>query len=603
MSGIAGIIHFDGKPFEPGLIEKMTSAMAHRGPDGINHWVKGSVALGQCMLRVSDELEDENQPCTLDGQIWITADARIDSRDELIGTLRASGHHVRRDAADVELILHAYGVFGEAFLERVIGDFAFALWDSRSAKLICARDHFGVRPFFYAKTDHVFLFASDIDALLKYPTISADLDEEAIGDFLLFCNYQNPELSIYRNIRRLPAAHCIRLTPDRFCLQQYWTLPLHNEIRYRKDSEYIDQFQEVFSEAVNDRLRTNQVAVELSGGMDCTSIAAIAKTTGHSVTAHTITCNGLLPDDQEGHYASMVASYLDIPIFFRAIENYALFDRYDNPQLKTSEPFPNPDLSVHYDHLRQVMKNGARVLLSGQGGDALYSKSSTYYARLLRNGHIIRLLTELYRYVRRTGSLSGSGLRSATLGRLVKQVPWQPAFPDWIDKEFARRAYLKDRWELGWKTIHNSNDIYYQLCAPWVSNTFENYEALKIPLIAQHPFFDVRLAVFMMSLPDYIKTNKYIMRESMRGKLPDLVRTRPKTGLAGDHFRERFSESWVQISVELKLTKARNGYVDTGRYSKAFKSYLNGYGTESTWFSYYMITPIALNNWLLQHSI
>ena len=156
MSGIAGIIHMDGKPIEPGLIEKMTGAMAHRGPDGIHHWVKGSVALGQCLLNDSAGSLDAAQPLTRDGLVWIVADARIDARQALLSDLRLAGRRLVDAATDVELILEAYAVFGDAFLHHLLGDFAFAIWDSRHAKLICARDHFGVRPLFYAKTNKSF---------------------------------------------------------------------------------------------------------------------------------------------------------------------------------------------------------------------------------------------------------------------------------------------------------------------------------------------------------------------------------------------------------------------------------------------------------------
>ena len=372
MSCIAGIINFDGAPVDRELLERMTEAMSSRAPDETNIWVSNNVGFGHAMLRISPESKHEHQPFTLDGQVWITADARIDGRLELIAKLRSAGFEVRQDAPDVELILHAYSAFGESFLDHLIGDFAFALWDGRSKKLICARDHFGVRPFFYVITDKVFLFASDLGALLHHPSVSRELDVAAIGDFLLFGSRQDPEASTYHDIRRLKAASRIRLNQEGACFKQYWGLPLHHEIHYRNNSEYVDQFHELFKQSVDDRMGGDHVALELSGGMDSTSIAAVAaanaKATGRTLSAYTITCHDLLPDDQEGHFAGMVASYLNLPLVCRSNGDYALFERLDTPQFRTAEPLVNPDWAMGYDNYKAVTASGARVLLSGRGG-------------------------------------------------------------------------------------------------------------------------------------------------------------------------------------------------------------------------------------------
>ncbi len=139
MSGIAGIIHFDGKPVEPGLIEKMTSAMAHRGPDGINHWVKGSVALGQCMLRTTPESLEEHQPLTNeDESLVLVMDGRVDNWEELRRELLGRGA-VLRNRSDAELVLRAYEVWGEECPDRIIGEFVFFIWDARQRRLFGAQ--------------------------------------------------------------------------------------------------------------------------------------------------------------------------------------------------------------------------------------------------------------------------------------------------------------------------------------------------------------------------------------------------------------------------------------------------------------------------------
>jgi asparagine synthase (glutamine-hydrolysing) len=598
MSGIAGIINLDGAPVDGELLERMTGAMKARAPDENNIWVSGNVGFGHAMLRISPESKHEHQPCTLDGQVSITADARIDGRVELIAKLRSAGCEVRQDAPDVEVILHAYSAFSESFLEHLIGDFAFALWDNRRKKLICARDHFGVRPFFYVKTDKIFLFASDLDALLNHTSVSRELDEEAIGDFLLFGSRQDPEASTYRNIRRLKAASRIGITQEGFCIRQYWAFSLHNEILYRSNSEYVEQFQALFRQSVEDRMGGDHIALELSGGMDSTSIAALAaanaKTTGRMLSAYTITCHDLLPDDQEGYFAGMAASFMKLPLVYQSKGDYALFERLDAPQFRSAEPLANPDWAMGYDNYEAVTRRGARVLLSGQGGDAVFGGSGDYYLELLRRGRLSKFLVEAARHVINTRSLAGMGLRPALIG----SKPWQPAFPEWIDKAFCERAKLEDRWKAGWAELNSPGDTCHQLNKPWLSQMFEGYESLKMPLVVRHPFFDVRLATFLLGLPNYVKHNKKPLREAMRGRLPEPVRTRPKTALVGDHFRARFSGGQWQARMISNLANHGDPYVDHSRYMRAFEKYLGGAGVESTWSSWLMIVPLMLNIWL-----
>ncbi|MEO5621961.1 MAG: asparagine synthase-related protein [Dokdonella sp.] len=607
MSGIVGIVNLDGKPVDRQLLERMTGTMSRHGPDATGVWCSGHVGFGHAMLRVSAESEHEQQPHTLDGDIWITADARIDGRQDLLGRLRSAGQTVQANAPDCELILHAYRAFGERFLNHLIGDFAFAIWDSANQQLVCARDHFGVRPFFYAKTDSVFVFGSELDVVLEHASVSTRLDELAIGDFLLFGANQEPERSIYHDIRRLPAASEIHLTRDAFRVSRYWDVPQPNEGHYRDYSECVERFKEVFAQAVNDRAQTPNVAVELSGGMDSTSIAAILaadkQTTDRAVTAYTMSCERLLPEDREAQFAGMVASHLGIPLVEQASYTYALFERFDQPEFVTGEPAAYPLLAARYDTFSQIAASGARVLLTGQGGDGVFGGSSPGPRDSGRSVHALRRLAGICRHVRHTGTLRGLGLRSALLTALGRSPPWHPDFPDWIDADFARRTDLHDRWRLGWKIIDGAVGIQRQLGIPWLSSIFDDYEVLRLPLVVRHPFFDVRLVDFLVHLPNHVTSGKKILRDAMRGKLPDDIRLRPKTYLQGDDVRARFTTGKISVPSERRLALVEGKYVDADRYQRAFASYLDGEGSKSTWTSYYMISPIALNNWLTLRTI
>ena len=158
MSGIVGILNRDGAPVDRKLLGEMTGFLAFRGPDTQEMWIDGPIGFGHTLLRTTWESGREKQPCTLEGQVWITADVRIDAREDLIRELEAAGRRPAKDATDPELILHAYHAWNEQCLDHFLGDFSFAIWDARTQRLFCARDHFGIKLFYYSQAGGEFYF-------------------------------------------------------------------------------------------------------------------------------------------------------------------------------------------------------------------------------------------------------------------------------------------------------------------------------------------------------------------------------------------------------------------------------------------------------------
>ena len=156
MSGIVGVLNLDGAPVDRGLLDRMTAYLAFRGPDRQHVWTSNQVGFGHALLKTTEESEREEQPFTLDGRRWIVADARVDARQDLIAALKGCRQHdevheeIESKATDAELILRAYCVWGEDCVGHLLGDFTFAVWDEPRRRLFCARDHLGVKPFFYA---------------------------------------------------------------------------------------------------------------------------------------------------------------------------------------------------------------------------------------------------------------------------------------------------------------------------------------------------------------------------------------------------------------------------------------------------------------------
>ena len=268
MSGIVGIVHFDGERVDRHLLARMTASMAFRGPDAQEIWNEGSVGFGHTLLKTTDESEHERQPFTLDGSIWVVADARVDARRALIPELKAHGHEdLSSDATDVELILCAWQTWGENCVEHLLGDFAFAIWDGPRQRLFCARDHLGVKPFFYAHLGQKLIFSNSLDCIRQHPAVSDRLNDLAVADFLLFDLNQDLATTSFADIQRIPPAHAARWSTAGAQLRRYWTLPIDEPLYFRQSEDCVDRFRELLDQAVSERLRTREIAVMISGGL------------------------------------------------------------------------------------------------------------------------------------------------------------------------------------------------------------------------------------------------------------------------------------------------------------------------------------------------
>ena len=206
----------------------------------------------------------------------ITGDLRLDNRRELISSLDFDIKD-QDQITDSELALAAYQRWGRSCTAQLLGDFAFAIWDRRSQRLFCARDHYGVKQLYYYCSDRVFVFATEIKALLCLPTVPRRLNETKVADYLLsLC--ADREITFYQGIYRLPAAHYLLVSPEQQQLQQYWHFDPAKNITLSSDQEYAEAFKELFTEAVNCRLRSAfPVGTLLSGGLDSSSITCVAR--------------------------------------------------------------------------------------------------------------------------------------------------------------------------------------------------------------------------------------------------------------------------------------------------------------------------------------
>jgi asparagine synthase (glutamine-hydrolysing) len=574
LSGIVGIYHRSGAPIERALLQSLVNFISYRGPDARECWVDGSIGLGHAMLRTTHESLGERQPASLDRRFWIAADARLDGREELIAELRRCGRVVPSNAPDSELILHAYAAWGTPCVEHLRGDFSFAIWDARNKHLFCARDHFGIKSFYYVQRGDLFLFSNTLNCVRIHPEVPVELNDAAIGDFLLFgLNCDNATTS-FRNIQRLPPAHSISLSPEGFKIRRYWTPPTDGRIRYSKPEEYVENFRSLLKAAVEDRLRLDRVGILLSGGLDSSSVAAVAKE-GSAKGAQTtdIRCythvfESLIPD-REGEYARECGEFLHLPVKFIASDETQLFEGWDDPGFSLPEPVEDPLFACFLDSCRNVSAD-CRVLLSGEGVDNLLHFQMWPYAEdLRRNGEWQRLLTEManYLWVR---PFPWRGIRTR-MKRIIGKDPDMPVFPTWLNQEFLRRANLKARWkELREHPVMPSRHpivpkAHASLSLPHWTRMFEQDNAglTPYPLEVRYPFLDLRIVNYILALPPFPWFfEKLLLREAMAERIPERVRMRPKTPLQGDPVSAQLHKTGADVLNRTPWSKDSDSFIE-----------------------------------------
>lgn len=607
MSGICGIVHLDGGPVERPLLEAMTSFLTFRGPDDKGIWSDGQAGFGHTQLRTTFESEREQQPSRREGA-WITADARIDGRAELKDRLRTAGRSGVADATDEQLILHAYHVWGTDCVQHLLGDFAFAIWDTARRRLFCARDHLGVKPFFYARMGHCLVFSNTLDCVRRHPLVPSRLNDLFIADFLLFGESQEPDTTAFADVFRLRPAHRMTWSPDEgLRVARYWTLPSDLGVQHRAAGDYVERFRELLDLAVSDRLRTSRVCVAMSGGLDSTSVAAVARDLlirgGRSfkLNAHAVVYDHLIPD-QERYYSGLAAKHLGIPIHYLAADNYQLYERWQEDSTTTPEPSDVSQAAMVADANLKVASLG-RVALTGWDGDALLSESlRPRFKSMVRNGQISALARGLLGYASVESKLTRSGWQNwmRRLGPRLRRRQPLAGYPSSLNPVFEAELKLKDRWldrQAAGLPTHATRPYAYQVLDLIERYAFfESYDAgvTRVPVEYRHPLMDLRLVTYCLALPHQPwVVKKYVLREAMKGLLPESVRRRPKTPLQADPVPSLFRNGKIANLDALSTAVPLHKYV-----AKAKASRIDTFDGPASTSSPTSTCPLSLNIWL-----
>jgi asparagine synthase (glutamine-hydrolysing) len=408
MCGITGLIHIDGAPVSPVILQKMTDAIAHRGPDGEGQWIEGNVGFGHRRLAIIDLSPAGHQPMiSTDHRYVLTYNGEIYNHRELRAELEAAGYWFR-SKSDSEVVLHALAQWGTAALLKFNGMFALALWDRKARTLLLARDRYGIKPLYYAQRGQSFAFGSEQKAIIAQPQFERTLDKQALLEYFTFQNIFT-DRTLLQGIHLLPAGHhaTLDLTANTPALRrsQYWDYRFREPVHPASKEEYLEELDRLFRQAVNRQLVSDvELGSYLSGGMDSGSITAIAAKSFTNLK--TFTCgfdlssaSGIeLAFDERPKAEAMSAKF--------KTEHYEMVLKAGDmerclPRVGWHLEEPRVGQSYPNYYAAKLASKFVKVVLSGSGGDELFGGYPWRYYRAANSQNFEHYIDQYYQYWQR----------------------------------------------------------------------------------------------------------------------------------------------------------------------------------------------------------
>ena len=573
MSGICGVAALDGNAASLGPIGTITARLERRGPDGTHIWTGERVAFGHALLATTPEALTEVLPLT-DAQTGctITADVRLDNREVLIPALGLSDD--ARPVGDGELILRSYLRWGEACVDHLLGDFAFAIWDPRSEQIFAARDPMGLRQLIYFHAaNELFVFATEADSLIAHEGVPARINEGRIADYLDNMEPLDLTATFYADVYRLPPAHCLTVTSEGLLVRRYWELQPEPELKLGSDEAYAQAFLEIFTEAVRCRLRSpGPVGSMLSGGMDSSSAAAVAASLlANEQRGPLLTFSAVGPDPEKCIETRTIRAAAAMPGIAPTFVRYDDLEPYVDELIRltdeSGEPFDSNMVLIRAVYLA-AHRAGVKVVLDGVGGDIVLNAGNVV-ARLLRQGHFRQAIKEA------TGKRRFVGPSAPALKTFV-EAAWVAFVPrpirrlrrrfkrsdhgDFcagirIDPNFAARSRLTERQARYARHVRIARESPAQQRARVIQHPNlvvgrERYDrvASQLAIEPRDPFMDLRVLRFSVSLPwRQLQADgwpKLVLRRAMQKHLPAAVIWRRGNEHLGRQFIHALFRRW-----------------------------------------------------------
>ncbi len=641
MSAIAAIYNLNGKPIQPRTLLKMSEKLKHRGGDRFGILSEENVGFVHQMRFTTPESMHENLPLkTSDESYFLTCNARIDNRSELINQLEFNEKKAE-EIPDGEVVLEAYRKWGEDCPSKLIGDFVFAIYDKRERKLFAARDALGVKHFYYYyEPKKLFALASEIKALFEIEEIKRELNEEQLIEYLVSCA-EDKENTFFRNIKRLPSTHALSVSENELKMRRYWQ-PSTDEIKLKTDGEYHEAFKEKLTAAVYPRLRSAfPVGSFLSGGLDSSAIVCIASDYLKENDQPPLeTFSAIFPTVAETDSRIDERRYMQSVIDKTACRSHFVKVDDDNPlrEIKkiceyADHPVGAPNVYMDWEIYRAARDAGVRVLLSGTDGDSTVGHGYEDFTRLAFRKMYGRLFREAFalnkNMPRRMHSLKRSiwhrGVKQTIPPSLIKiwrtvrrrkpedyeispiQFPLhynalQPELRVSFDlenrlREFQQKNYPPDASpaELHWRGLTGGHFSFMLEQLEKISAAFG--------IEARYPFFDRNLVEFCINLPPgqriYKGWTRSIFRHAMKDILPEDVRWRT-------------DKSDIGAGIKLNLLKYGRREIEEaiGASSAALEKYIDIDALRKTYSEYksdplkkdsealLILSSVYLSNWL-----
>jgi asparagine synthase (glutamine-hydrolysing) len=542
MCGIAGIIQANPALFNCEHLKKMTSSLAHRGPDGEAIWQNnsGTALLGHRRLSIIDLSAGAAQPMHFANRYSIIHNGEIYNYIEIKKELEKEGYQFRTQS-DTEVILAAYDYWDDECVEHFDGMFAFAIWDEEEKELFAARDRFGEKPFYYSFDGSTFIFASEMKALWA-AGIPRQPNQQLLFNFITIGYVDNParpEETFYTNIFKLPPASRLYYSPENkeLDIEKYWDIDTGRKNKKITDSEATDQFYHLFTTSVNRRLRSDvSIGTSLSGGLDSSSvIEAISELQTINYKPHTFTAVFPGYEKDESVFSKQVADQFSLQQHTIAITADGLVNDWEKLCYQQEEPFGSASAYAQYKVYELAAKHNVKVLLDGQGADEILAGYSKYYKwywqelfikrRLVRSGEI--------KAARKLGIGEEFGIRnivaslfpdlaSVILERhfLVKALRQEDLTRDFV-KQQSKEAYYStpDYFNL-------NGALYFNTCTHGLEELlrYADRNSMAHGREVRLPFLSHELVEFLFSLPSHFKIRdgwtKWLLRTSMNAKLP-----------------------------------------------------------------------------------
>lgn len=566
MCGISGILDMAHPRSSFQAMEAMASILHHRGPDDRGRLTSGPFSMGFRRLSIIDVAGGRQPMSNEDGNLWIVFNGEIYNHPELRPVLEGLGHHYATNS-DTETILHLYEQYGEDCVHHLRGMFAFAIWDADSRRLFCARDRLGIKPFYYTMTGGQFAFASEIKALLELPGLKAELNRHALPEFLALGYLSNDE-TMFAGIHKLQPGHHLSIDWERSDrrprITRYWDLDISPAEQPLAEAEYVERFEELFTESVRIHLRSDvSLGVFLSGGLDSSSIAATTASLLKDSRAIQTFSVGYDEDQySELGYARQMAAHIGAEHHEVILGPEAFFASLMPMIWHEDEPLVWPS-SVALFHVSRLASERVKVVLSGEGADEILAGYPKYLISLwnLRGGPVYRKLAPRF------------------FQQMVLRVLESERLPDWLRRKLKHSfLYHPDKFEsIYFDNFYSvfsgreqsqmlnaalsdelSDGSAYENSMRFFPETGQNdnllnrllYLDIKTYLVellmkqdqmsmaasieSRVPFLDHKLVEFVAQVPDRYKirglSGKYLMRQAMARRLPKSILRRSKKG-------------------------------------------------------------------------